>query len=93
MKKVLLSNNMFTGLGEFPGPAAILVEDNTIIKIASSVKELNVSNDESVEIYDFVDQLIMPGFHNFHLHLFPGALQLESFDLSHTKSTDDIIKH
>ncbi|MGE7546474.1 amidohydrolase [Sporosarcina newyorkensis] len=92
MKKVLLSNNVFTGLGESPCPAAILVEDNKIIKIASSVEGLNVSKDESVEVYNFDDQLIMPGFHDFHLHLFPGALQLESVDLSHTKSAEDVIK-
>ena len=92
MKKVLLSENVFTGLEELPHPAAILVEGNKIMKVASSLEELHVSSDGSVEIYDFGEQLLMPGIHDFHLHLFPGALQLESVDLSQTKSAEDVIQ-
>lgn len=92
MQKVLFSNLVFTGTKDLPEPAAILVENNVIKKIRSSVEELKPFLQKNVPIYNFENQLLMAGFHDFHVHLFPGALQLESLDLSEAKSADEVIQ-
>ncbi|WP_332649875.1 amidohydrolase [Lysinibacillus sp. 54212] len=91
MQQVLMGNNVFTGLEDIPRQAAILVEDNKIVKVGTSLQDLKPLLHDNVTVYNFEDSLIMPGFHDFHLHLFPGALQLESVDLSETKSAEDVI--
>lgn len=92
MQKVLISNQVFTGTSKKPVPAAILIEGNKIKKIESNYESLKPLLKENVSVYNFGDQLLMPGFHDFHLHLFPGALQLESVDLSHTKSAEEVVE-
>lgn len=92
MQQVIISNQVFTGTNDTPVPGAILVEGNKIIKIASSIEELKPLLNENVSVYNFDDQLVMAGFHDFHLHLFPGALHLKSVDLSETKSAEDVIQ-
>lgn len=72
MQQVLMSNQIFTGTTDTAVPYAILVEGNKISKIASSIEELEPFLKENVSIHDFEDQLVMAGFHDFHLHLFPG---------------------
>ncbi|MEK4426882.1 amidohydrolase [Solibacillus sp. FSL K6-1523] len=92
MQQVLISNQVFTGINDTPVPGAILVEGNKIIKIASSIEELKPLLNENVLVHNFDDQLVMAGFHDFHLHLFPGALQLQSVDLSENKSAEEVIQ-
>lgn len=92
MQKVLISNQVFTGTSDKPVPAAILVEGNTIKKIEPTIEDLKPFLSKNASIYNFENQLLMAGFHDFHLHLFPGALQLESFDLSETKSAEEVIQ-
>lgn len=92
MQKVLTSTQVFTGLNDQPVPAAILVEGNKITKIESTLEDLKPFLNENVSVHNFGDQLLMPGFHDFHLHLFPGALQLESIDLSNTKSAEQVVE-
>ena len=92
MQQVLISNNVFTGLRDVPETKAILIEGNKISKVASNLEELKPLLKENTNVYNFGDRLIMAGFHDFHLHLFPGALQLESINLSETKSADDVIQ-
>lgn len=91
MQQVLTSKQVFTGTNDMPSPAAILIENNRITRIMPSIEELKPFLKQGVSIRDFDNQLLMAGFHDFHLHLFPGALQLESLDLSETKSADDVI--
>lgn len=92
MQQVIISNQVFTGTNDIPEPGAILVEGNKIIKITPSLEELKPLLNENALVHNFDDQLVMAGFHDFHLHLFPGALQLQSVDLSETKSAEDVIQ-
>ena len=67
MKKLLKSKNVFDG-EKYIGPAGIIVEDDKILDVVSYDFEC-----EKMEIYDFDEALIMPGFIDAHTHFFSGA--------------------
>lgn len=90
MNYVVTSQNIFTGLKDFPEPGAILIEDSLIKQVAVSVDELALIGNET--IIDLGEQLITPGLHDFHVHLFTGALQLVCVDLHDAKSVDEVIQ-
>lgn len=90
MKKVLVSQHVFTGLEDEAKPAAILVEGNIIKEVAPSIDALSLTGEE--KIIDFGEQLITYGLHDFHVHLFTGALQLVSVNLHETKSAEEVVQ-
>ncbi|WP_042355606.1 amidohydrolase [Bacillus rubiinfantis] len=85
---LITSNVVFTGLSEFPEPAAIAIKGNKIIKIAP-IEKISTMVSEKTKIYHFENELIMPGFHDFHLHLMMAGLQLVSVDLAAVKSEEE----
>ncbi|MED1470554.1 hypothetical protein [Bacillus salipaludis] len=58
---IISSNAVFTGLSDQPEPASIAIKDNKIIAIGSS-DEMKLYSGEYTKVYQFKDQLIMPGF-------------------------------
>lgn len=90
MKKVIISQNVFTGLQDQPEPAAILIDGAKIQAVAPTLKDLALTGEE--EVLDFGEQLITPGLHDFHLHLFTGALQMISVPLHDTNSAEEVIE-
>ncbi|GIN21921.1 amidohydrolase [Siminovitchia fordii] len=57
-----------------------------------SEEEMLQYADDHTKIYQFKDQLIIPGFHDFHLHIMQGAVALNSVDLFAARSEDDALK-
>lgn len=70
---VLSSNAVFTGLNKEPAALFIAISDNKIAAVGSR-EHLEEWIDENTAVYDFEDQLIMPGFHDFHIHVMWGSL-------------------
>ncbi|KRF60617.1 hypothetical protein ASG99_26460 [Bacillus sp. Soil768D1] len=92
MSKIVISSNcVFTGLKDEPEEAAILIEGNKIMKITGTIEEMEPWITSDTEIKNFEDKLVIPGFHDFHLHIFPGALELISVNLTGTKSEQEVI--
>ncbi|MED1471015.1 amidohydrolase [Bacillus salipaludis] len=87
---IISSNAVFTGLADQPEPASIAIGDNKIISIGS-MNEMQPLINENTEIYQFEDELVMPGFHNFHLHLMMAGLQLVSVDLASVRSEEEAV--
>ncbi|WHY93906.1 amidohydrolase [Neobacillus cucumis] len=88
---IISSNSVFTGLADKPEPASIAIRDNKIIGIGS-MNEMQPLINENTEIYQFEDELVMPGFHDFHLHLMMAGLQLVSVDLTSVRSEEEAAK-
>ncbi|MDQ6597225.1 amidohydrolase [Bacillus salipaludis] len=88
---IISSNSIFTGLADKPEPASIAIRDNKIIGMGSMNEMLPLIN-ENTEIYQFEDELVMPGFHDFHLHLMMAGLQLVSVDLASARSEEEAAK-
>ncbi|HZG79799.1 MAG TPA: amidohydrolase [Brevibacillus sp.] len=88
---ILSSKFVFTGLSEQPEPASIAVKDNKIVAIGSS-EDMKPFTGKHTKIYRFQDELIMPGFHDFHLHIMQGAVALESVNLFAARSEEEAVE-
>ncbi|WP_158735666.1 amidohydrolase [Alteribacillus sp. YIM 98480] len=82
---VLKSNAIFTGVEENPISGAVAIKDNTILTITTT-EEIKNCMDSNTKVYDFGNKLIMPGFQDFHIHLFLGGLSEVSVSLLKAKS-------
>ncbi|USK77460.1 amidohydrolase [Peribacillus frigoritolerans] len=88
---IISSNTVFTGLSDQPEPASIAIKDNKIVAIGTE-EEIKHCKGEHTKIYQFKDQLIMPGFHDFHLHIMQGAVALNSVNLFAARSEDEALE-
>ncbi|WP_144463541.1 amidohydrolase [Siminovitchia fortis] len=88
---IISGNKIFTGLSNQPESASIAIKGNKIIAVGSK-EEIIQYADSHTKIYQFKDQLIMPGFHDFHLHIMQGAVALNSVDLFSVRSEDEAVK-
>ncbi|MDR5001868.1 amidohydrolase [Brevibacillus parabrevis] len=88
---IVSSNAVFTGLSEKPEPAAIAIANNKIIAVGTK-EEISAYAGEETKVYSFVDQLIMPGFHDFHLHIMHGAVAMECVNLFSARSQREALE-
>ncbi len=91
---ILSSNAVFTGLSDCPEPASIAIAAGKIIAVGSA-EEMKPFTGENTKVYAYQDQLIMPGFHDFHLHVMDGAVTMDSaylFSARSEKEALDIIR-
>ncbi|WP_103110124.1 amidohydrolase [Brevibacillus reuszeri] len=88
---IVSSNAVFTGLSDVPVPASIAIANNRIIAIGSK-EEMVAFTGETTKVYSFEDQLIMPGFHDFHLHVMDGAVAMESANLFSARSEAEALE-
>lgn len=70
---ILKGNKVFTGLVDHPEEAAIVIQGNQIIAVCSIEESESYAGKETKQ-YDFHNQLILPGFHDAHLHVMLGSL-------------------
>jgi len=87
---ILSSNAVFTGLLDKPQPGAVAIIDNKIAAIGSK-QELEPLIGEKTQVFDYDNQLIMPGFHDFHLHIMMGGLSLDSVNLFDARSEEETV--
>lgn len=92
MKKadiILSSNCVFTGVQDEPIQASIAITKNKISAIGTK-EEMELFIGENTQIYDLKDELILPGFHDFHLHLMMGSIiENESVHLFGSQSAEE----
>ncbi|OIK16862.1 amidohydrolase [Bacillus sp. MUM 116] len=88
---IISSNAVFTGLSDKPEPASIAIKDNKIIAIGSD-EQMKSYLGENTKVYQYKDQLIMPGFHDFHLHAMDGAVSLNSVNLFEARSEAEALE-
>lgn len=73
MKKVLRSKYIYTAKNEKLIDGYVIIEGNKIVKVIEKENIQLISNN-NIEIFDFTNEFIMPGFHDFHVHLIIGAM-------------------
>jgi predicted amidohydrolase YtcJ len=88
---IISSNAVFTGLTDQPERASIVIKDNKIVAMGSE-EEMKHYAGENTKIYKFNDQLIMPGFHDFHLHIMQGAVALNGVNLFAARSEGEALE-
>ncbi|WP_446688733.1 amidohydrolase [Priestia megaterium] len=86
---IIISEAIFTGLSDGPEPLALAVKDNRILEVGPKEKVLALKGDDT-EIMDVGEKLVMPGFHDAHLHIMLGSLfSYYCVPLSDTNSADE----
>ncbi|WP_458355416.1 amidohydrolase [Peribacillus frigoritolerans] len=88
---IISSNAVFTGLSDQPEPASIAITDNKIIAIGTE-DEVKSYSGENTKIYQYNDKLIIPGFHDFHLHMMDGAVSMNSANLFSARSEEEALE-
>lgn len=88
---VLSSDAVFTGLDDKPKPGAIAIIENRIIAIGT-LEEMKPLIGDKTKVYCFENQLIMPGFHDFHVHAMFGGLSLECANLFEARSEKEAVE-
>ncbi|GIO08880.1 hypothetical protein J31TS6_49080 [Brevibacillus reuszeri] len=85
---VLASHAIFTGIYDQVRAGAVAITGNRITAIGS-MGEIKPYIGHETRVYDFGDQLIMPGFHDFHLHLLLGSLYHDCVNLLTATSEEE----
>ncbi|MBN2051821.1 MAG: amidohydrolase [Spirochaetales bacterium] len=68
--------------------AGVAIRGNIILAVGSP-QDLEPLRDAKTTTFNLPDSLILPGFHDFHIHLFVGSLTGESVDLHEARSEED----
>ncbi len=85
---VLSSHALFTGLEDTTFSGSVAIKDKHIIAVGSEEEVKSyIGPNTKVNVYE--NQLIMPGFQDFHLHLFLGSLSQDSVWLIDAKSEQE----
>ncbi|WP_312108099.1 amidohydrolase [Brevibacillus reuszeri] len=85
---VLSSKAIFTGSDDAVRAGALAITGNRITAIGSK-EEIEKYIGPDTQVYDYGDQLIMPGFHDFHLHLLLGSLYHDCVNLLTATSEEE----
>lgn len=86
---IITGNRIFTGTSTEPVPAAILIAQNKIIDVVNK-DAIDQYKNTNCTVYEFGDKLIMPGFHDFHIHLLLGSMLSNSVNLTNAKSAIEV---
>lgn len=70
---IIQGSAVFTGLKDHPEELAIAIKDNKIVA-TGTIDEITTFKSDATQIIDAGDKLVMPGFHDTHLHLMAGVL-------------------
>ncbi|MCY9139292.1 amidohydrolase [Peribacillus frigoritolerans] len=86
---VLSSDAIFTGLTHEPTSGAIAILGDKILSVGSKA-EIEPFIGSGTKVFNYGNQLIMPGFHDFHLHIMFSALSLTSINLFEPRSAQEV---
>ncbi|MEK4013863.1 amidohydrolase [Peribacillus sp. FSL M8-0224] len=86
---VLSSDAIFTGLTHEPMSGAIAILGDKILSVGSKT-EIEPFIGSGTKVFNYGNQLIMPGFHDFHLHIMFSALSLTSINLFEARSAQEV---
>ncbi|MFB3168557.1 amidohydrolase [Neobacillus sp. 179-C4.2 HS] len=87
---ILSSNHVFTGVQDEPIKATIAIKDNKIIEIGPKEEIFSLMGDKT-KVFDMEEELIIPGFHDFHMHIMMGSiLQKDSAKLFDAASEEEV---
>ncbi len=82
---IVESSQVFTGIDDTVRPAALAVADERIVAVGTHdeihalARDCNTDSHRAVEIHNWDDALIVPGFHDSHVHFFHSALYSSPF--------------
>ena len=90
---ILKSSNIYIGKGNKLLSGFVVIKEDKILDVCNKDK-LNEYVDDGTVVIDYEDKLIMPGFHDAHLHFFmSGLYNSDKIKVSYTdKSEEECVK-
>ncbi|WP_409253092.1 amidohydrolase [Bacillus sp. SCS-153A] len=85
---IIKSNAIFTATAQEPIEGAIAIKDDRILAIGTEAEMEQYTGPLTEEITAY-DQLVLPGFHDFHVHLWLGAMFQEYASLTFCGSEEE----
>lgn len=85
---VLSSNAVFTGLEDAPCPGAVAIAGKRILAVGTE-EMIKAYIGPKTQVLSYQDKLIMPGFHDFHVHVLLGSLEQQCVNLLAAKSEEE----
>ena len=82
---VITGDALFTGIEDCTTCGSIAISGNRIIEIGTKEAIKQLITKDTVH-YKFNNELILPGFHDNHVHIFCGSLSPKSANLNVAKS-------
>lgn len=88
---IILSDRIFNGIADKPFPGAVAIADNRIIAVCSKEEAALLQTDETI-VHEFNEQLVMPGFHDSHVHLILSGLFQTCVNLHGARSEEEAVQ-
>lgn len=85
---ILTSNVIFTAVSDEPMDGFVAVKDNVITAVDNR-EEMEKWIGENTKILEYQDKVVMPGFCDSHIHLFFGALEIDTINVIDAKTQED----
>ncbi|GGB40691.1 amidohydrolase family protein [Virgibacillus dakarensis] len=85
---ILNSEAIFTGVEDKPISGSVAIKGRYILAVGSN-EEIKDFIGPNTKVLHYGEKLIMPGFQDFHLHLFLGSLSQDSVSLIGAKSEQE----
>src|ERR1700684_4579564 len=88
---IITNAKMWTVDKSHPTAQAVAVLGDRIIAVGSNA-DVAVLRGRDTKIIDAGGKLLLPGFHDAHVHFVSGGLQLESVQLNDVTSNDEFVR-
>ena len=89
---VIVSDAVFTGLGNEPVPGSVAIKGDRILAVGKK-EEIGDFIGEGTKVYKFDDRLVMPGFHDAHLHVMSTGLAEAGVPLRYVDSKEKCVRN
>ncbi len=90
-KKAFRCKNIYTALSPELIDGYVITADEKILFVGN-VEDAGAYIDDATEIFDFADRFLMPGFHDFHVHLMSGALMEKDGVLRYADTEEEAVQ-
>lgn len=91
-KKAFRCKNIYTAVTDMLLDGYVVTEDNRIVFVGNEA-DGKMHIDSKTDVIDVSDYFLMPGFHDFHVHLVSGGLLEEDGILRYTRSEEEAAKY
>lgn len=91
MDRIFYNGNIVTMDEENPKVEAVAVQNGRIVMLGKSV-DVMALKDQHTEMVNLENKMMVPGFHDSHMHLLHFGASLQQIDLSGTASIEDILQ-
>ncbi|MDF3002803.1 MAG: amidohydrolase [Bacillota bacterium] len=88
---VIMSGAIFDGVAECPFEGYVAIKGNRIAAVGR-IKEAEKQIGPETKVYQFENELVMPGFHDSHTHLLMAGMFRSYVNLANARSEEEAVR-